>query len=226
MKKAIFLLSILILVLANLFYFKSTDSVIDLTQSFANWGQWISGIMSLIVYPVLAYTLYEQQKQITLIEKSNNENLIFNQYNMYSKAIDRGLTAITNKQNNISGSAALIKYAGLKLAGTMSTKKIVDELSVDALRTLTASLIAFLEWICKDDERVEFYEFYRIQYITMINALVNILEPADFLLDKSILLNVYSKDNDMLMFILSVKKLHSLDLEAWIKHDESHKIQI
>lgn len=189
------------------------------SQNYANFGQWISGIVSVVGIPFIILTLYLQTRTIEEDEREKT-------FERHCKSIEIGLSYIRNRNNNVEGGAALVRYGELCEAGTLDFIKATDELTVDALKSVTAALSDLLEWVRQPKNRFQFHSFFRVRFMSLIIAFEKMLPPDAHGMTEAELFRRFGNDNHRYPLILSIHRLKAKEFDVWTEYEEAKELTV
>lgn len=188
------------------------------SQDYANYGQWISGVVGLIGVPFIVLTLSQQTRAI----KAEDSEKTFERY---CKSIEIGLSFIKNRDNSFHGGGALIRYGDLCISGKLTIDDVSEELSISALKSVVASLSDLLEWVKKGDNLLLYHSFFRVRFMSLIMAFEKMLPEGVRGMSKSDLFRTYGKkdENEKYALLLSINRLIDEEYDVWIEYEIQHE---
>lgn len=206
----------LIVVITNLFLPLSVLFLLGGDKPFENISH-IATSLSLIVSVVGTYFLIQN---FIIQHKFYKEDSIEKQFQNRCKAIDAGLSNLTNVDGTKTGAHMLFEVSKLKVNGSITFKKAIEVLNIRAIHNIASALFEFMKWISRDPAHYEYYVFYRVQFYIILDALFKLLDEVDLGLSTIEILKKYNSDNEIHMFIVSARELHSLELDLYVKFSE------
>lgn len=213
----IFLVVIVLGLVAVIFFPLAFPQSVLCSQGFANFGQWISGVVSFVGIPFVVLTLYLQTR--TMEEEEREKT-----FERHCKSIEVGLSYIRNRNNNVEGGAAIVRYGELCEAGTLTFNTTTDELTVDALKSVVAALSDLLDWVRLPKNRFLFHSFFRVRFMSLIIAFEKMLPSQAHGMSESALFRTYGNDNQRYSLMLAIHRLKMKEFETWTEYEEERKL--
>lgn len=189
--------------------------------AFANFGQGISGVVSVVTMPLLVLTLLLQTKGIAEAREIREQDLAEKSFEAHCKSIESGLMLIKNQAGNIEGGAAIIRYGELCAKGTLTFEATTNELTVDALKSVVAALSDLIDWIDKPKNRFKFHSFFRVRFMSFIIGFEKMLPDGVMAMIGQELFSKYGTDAQRYPLILAIHRLHKKEFYSWTNYEEA-----
>jgi len=187
------------------------------TTAYANFGQWLSGLVALIGIPLLFLTLFLQTRSIREERRIRESDETEKSFERYCKSIEAGLAYIKNREGTSEGGAAIVRYGDLVERGTITFNAVTDELTVDALKSVVAALSELLTWIDNPRHLSRFHSFFRVRFMSLIVAFEKMLPTGAKKMTEVQLLKSFGNDNQRYPLILAMYRLWKQEFETWTK---------
>ncbi|WP_413582389.1 hypothetical protein [Bdellovibrio sp. HCB288] len=142
-------------------------------------------------------------------------------FERHCKSIEIGLSYIRNRNNNVEGGVAIVRYGDLCEAGTLTFNTTTDELTVDALKSVVAALSDLLDWVRLSKNRFLFHSFFRVRVII---AFEKMLSSQTYGMSESALFLTYGSVNQRLSLILAIHRLKMKEVETWTEYEQEWKL--
>lgn len=220
-----FLLKALVAIalIAITFYPKWHPNSAVCSSEFANFGQWLSGIVSLVSVPLLLATIYLQARTMANEQAAKEEEDREKSFERHCKSIEVGLSHISNRANNIQGGAAIIRYGNLCEEGIVDFHTTIRELPIEALKAVIAALSDLLDWVRLPKNNFIFHNYFRVRFMSLILAFEKIMPAEAHGLTEQQLFSQYGNNNDQYSLLLAIHRLKTKEFEVWTEYLEAQE---
>lgn len=165
-------------------------------------------------------------KNFNIQTKFNQDEAIEKQFLNRCRAIDKGLNTLSSFDGSKTGSAVLLDIAKQRERGAMTFDQATKALNIVAIHSIASGLVALIRWILKDPSHYSYEAYYRLEYLSQVRSLLNLMDEKHLTMDFTKLLKEFNNDNDKVMLVMALQGLHDVDSDlsaAIIEHEEKQK---